>query len=472
MPQNFDVLLETYASNGYRVLACAARSIEWNHGSAGMLSRAQVENHMVFLGFIVFENKLKPSTLPVLEELNSACLKVAMVTGDNLLTAVSVGRAAKIIRHDEPIFMPTAYGTDFMYLSAIDMQTGGKLEIQLQNLGPVKISLACIGDQFDLIMNSLNPGLAKKFLENCYIFARMSPIQKKRLVERFQQIGECICFCGDGANDCAALMAADVGVSLSQAEASVAAPFTSNACDISSVLVLLKNGRSSLVTSFVSFKFMAMYSIIQFTTLSFLYTFGSALSDWQFIYMDLLLILPFGVLINKYAPSEKLSVCKPSAKLISSPVLVSLFLQMILQALFQGLVFIETRRRFGPSAFLDGPNVENIEATSLAMFSVFLYLAQGLIFSEGMPHRQSFSGTTSVDSLASLTITIAPLMVYAAIITVGNCVLLLGRIPWIDWLMQFVDVPWPHRLFILGVTTAYMLTSYSANRLCIRIFRT
>jgi len=33
--------------------------------------------------------------------------------------------------------------------------------------------------------------------------------------------------CGDGANDCNALKAADVGLSLSDSEASIAAPFTS-----------------------------------------------------------------------------------------------------------------------------------------------------------------------------------------------------------------------------------------------------
>lgn len=88
------------------------------------------------------------------------------------------------------------------------------------------------------------------------VFARMSPDEKNEVVERLQALGYTVLMCGDGANDCAALKAADVGVSLSEAEASVAAPFTASTPDISCVIELIKEGRAALVTSFSCFKFM------------------------------------------------------------------------------------------------------------------------------------------------------------------------------------------------------------------------
>jgi P-type E1-E2 ATPase len=56
--------------------------------------------------------------------------------------------------------------------------------------------------------------------------------------------------CGDGANDCGALKTANVGISLSEAEASIAAPFTSKVQNISCVVTLLREGKASLTTSF------------------------------------------------------------------------------------------------------------------------------------------------------------------------------------------------------------------------------
>ena len=105
-----------------------------------------------------------------------------------------------------------------------------------------------------------------------------------------------VCMCGDGANDCGvsgppsplphlhptspplplpsrpqALKAAHVGISLSEAEASVASPFTSKVPNITCVPILLQEGRAALTTSFSTFKYMALYSLVLFSSVSILY---------------------------------------------------------------------------------------------------------------------------------------------------------------------------------------------------------
>lgn len=154
----------------------------------------------------------------------------------------------------------------------------------------------------------------------------MSPDEKHELVEKLQSIDYCCGFCGDGANDCGALKAADVGISLSDAEASVAAPFTSRLFEISCVPTVIREGRAALVTSFSCFKFMSLYSAIQFCSVSFLYTSGSNLGDFQvsglyyqsfdrlltgfkFLFIDLLLIMPIAVFSewSIFAKSEYMS---------------------------------------------------------------------------------------------------------------------------------------------------------------------
>jgi P-type E1-E2 ATPase len=79
----------------------------------------------------------------------------------------------------------------------------------------------------------------------------MSPDDKANLVELLQtQLNTQVGMCGDGANDCGALKQADAGISLSEAEASIAAPFTSKIQDISCVITLLREGRAALTTTF------------------------------------------------------------------------------------------------------------------------------------------------------------------------------------------------------------------------------
>ncbi|KAG5458786.1 MAG: hypothetical protein BJ554DRAFT_927 [Olpidium bornovanus] len=69
--------------------------------------------------------------------------------------------------------------------------------------------------------SSSSPLMPKQMLVKAAIFARMSPDEKHELVEKLHDLGYVVGFCGDGANDCGALKAADVGISLSEAEALV-----------------------------------------------------------------------------------------------------------------------------------------------------------------------------------------------------------------------------------------------------------
>jgi len=116
--------------------------------------------------------------------------------------------------------------------------------------------LVITGDVFRWMINHSPLETLQRMLVKTQIFARMSPDEKNEVVERLQTLGYSVLMCGDGANDCAALKAADVGISLSEAEASVAAPFTSSTPDIGCVLEVIKEGRAALVTSFSCFKYM------------------------------------------------------------------------------------------------------------------------------------------------------------------------------------------------------------------------
>jgi cation-transporting ATPase 13A3/4/5 len=109
----------------------------------------------------------------------------------------------------------------------------------------------------------------------------MTPDEKLRLVEEFIKLGYLVGMCGDGANDCGALKAAHVGVSLSEAEASVAAPFTSIHPTIACIPNVIREGRAALATSFQMFKYMACYSLLQFFTVVCLYQINSNLGDYQ-----------------------------------------------------------------------------------------------------------------------------------------------------------------------------------------------
>lgn len=116
VPPNFDELLSHYTHRGYRVIACATKyeaKLSWM--KIQKMSREQAESGLNFLGFIVFENKLKDTTTPVITELRKARIRTVMCTGDNILTAICVARECGLIDPNSPCFVPHLVDSKYMY---------------------------------------------------------------------------------------------------------------------------------------------------------------------------------------------------------------------------------------------------------------------------------------------------------------------------------------------------------------------
>ena len=376
------------------------------------MSRVEVESELDFVGFIIFENKLKPSTAGVLKELTESNIGTVMVTGDNILTAISVARECGLVDRHAHCFVPrftqgdlrdptakiswesidnSAYKLDSKTLSPLPAPPEDDASLPYDILKLRNYSLAVSGDVFRWIVDYATPDILHKMLVQGKVFARMSPDEKHELIEKLQSIDYTCGFCGDGANDCGALKAADVGISLSEAEASVAAPFTSRVFDIRCVLNVIKEGRAALVTSFSCFKYMSLYSAIQFTSVSFLYAKASNLGDFQFLFIDLALILPIAIFMGWAGPAPTLHQKRPTANLVSRKVLVPLLGIMVICICVQAIAYLTVREQpwyKPPKLDHEHSNIKNSENTALFLTSCFEYIFSGVVLNAGAPFRQ------------------------------------------------------------------------------------
>ena len=236
--------------------------------------------------------------------------------------------------------------------------------------------------------------LFRKILLYCKIFSRMSPEQKSLLVQSFKNEKYTVLMCGDGANDCSALRCADIGVSLSPEEASIAAPFTSNVPDISCLEKLLREGKSSLVTSIQIFKYMMVYSLIQFIAITLLMIYNSYLSDYQFLAVDLFIIFPLAFFIPRTEAYELLTKDKVIDSLTSIPIISSILLQMGISFVFQFgslLVLTKEMKWYVKVCYTDDNDVGICpDNTVLFLVSNMQYLIAAISFTISKPFKKDF----------------------------------------------------------------------------------
>eukprot|EP00455_Lapot_gusevi_P027394 TRINITY_DN289_c0_g1_i1.p1 TRINITY_DN289_c0_g1~~TRINITY_DN289_c0_g1_i1.p1 ORF type:complete len:1136 (+),score=444.09 TRINITY_DN289_c0_g1_i1:64-3471(+) len=402
IPPDFDKVLAHLTHQGYRVIAIASRRFaNWQEVPEFRKDelRAFMESDLVFDGLVVLENKLKPETAPVLRHLHDARVRQVMVTGDNVLTAVTVAKESRLVPSLTQVILGRLVDGQLEWVDS----DSGKVVLDSATLMPLpelklsRYELAVTGDVFAYLYNQfqaenvpLSESYFHKVLVSAQVFARMTPSQKAALVSEYQTLGLYVGMCGDGANDCGALKAAHVGVSLSESEASIAAPFTYRKPNISCISVLLKEGRSSLVTSFQLFRYMAMYSMIQFTAVILCYFEGSVFGNWQYLYQDLWINFPLTILMGTSLAAQDLSVKRPSGHLLSVRNLCATIGHMLICFAFQLAIYYLT---FDQDGFVDLMTPDNgpvtWHTTSLYYFSNFQYLIMVLLFALGFPWKRS-----------------------------------------------------------------------------------
>ena len=170
---------DDYARNALRVLAVAMRVLPPRAGRAGY-TPAWVERNMMFLGLAAMMDPPRPEVADAIKKLHEAGIRLAMITGDYGLTAVSVARRIGLL--DKPV-PPILTGVELDALTDDDLQ---------------------------------------RILGEEVVFARMAPDHKLRIVAALQARGETVAVIGDGVNDTPALRKADIGIAMGIAGTDVA----------------------------------------------------------------------------------------------------------------------------------------------------------------------------------------------------------------------------------------------------------
>ncbi|KAH8376056.1 hypothetical protein KR093_011338, partial [Drosophila rubida] len=113
IPDDYTQQLSMFAKRGFRIIALGFKALspKVNYTKVQRVSRDDVENNLEFLGFVVLENRLKTDTTAVINSLNLANIRTIMITGDNILTAMSVARDCGIVSSSQAVITVHAVPT-------------------------------------------------------------------------------------------------------------------------------------------------------------------------------------------------------------------------------------------------------------------------------------------------------------------------------------------------------------------------
>lgn len=171
---------DEWADQALRVISLAYR--EWD--TNGQELEAEAVEELTWAGMVGMIDPARPEVEDAIADCKRAGIRVIMVTGDHKRTAAAIARNVGII------------------------EEGAEQD------GPVALSEKDIADKNDKEL--------RESIRNVSVFARVTPNTKLRVAELLQKGGALIAMTGDGVNDAPALKKADVGIAMGQKGTDVA----------------------------------------------------------------------------------------------------------------------------------------------------------------------------------------------------------------------------------------------------------
>ena len=177
-------------------------------------------------------------------------------------------------------------------------------------------------------------GAMERLLPSVRLVARCSPADKVSVVQMHMDRGLICLMTGDGGNDCGALRAAHAGLALSEAEASVVSPFTTNTKSVGACVTLLREGRATLANAVASYKFLIVYGQF-FSVLKLAAFFYTSIPSLAFyICIDSLTTICISAFMSLSRPLPRLHPRRPTSSLLGAQTVGSVLCVQVINFTF------------------------------------------------------------------------------------------------------------------------------------------
>ena len=225
-PKWYDATYQKLAREGMRVIALAYRPITSLDNGRPLGSdceeqfqkapRSWAEDDLKFAGFVAFRCLMRKDSKDVIRLLLKSDHHVAIITGDNVLTALHVACDVGLCRENREKVLQLHLVEKEPYLQWVNSATEAAVcdfdVKEVDNLAKDH-DLCITGKALDRTF-ALHGDDVGGILHHFKVFARMAPENKEKVLSALNNLNMTTLMCGDGANDVGALRQAHVGVAL------------------------------------------------------------------------------------------------------------------------------------------------------------------------------------------------------------------------------------------------------------------